>query len=67
MPLWAVTLEPLVQGERDAATLRLLGEPSMLTNHRTSHPYWYKISAQGTRPLANISENFLLTVESIIR
>lgn len=32
----------------------------MHTGYRAPHSVWYEISAQGTGPLANISENFLL-------
>jgi hypothetical protein len=58
MPPQAVTLEPVVQGECIVIFLRLPG--------RTGHAHrtwivtflWYEISAQGTGPLANISEKF---------
>lgn len=31
----------------------------MHTGYRAPHSVWYEISAQGTGPLANTSENFL--------
>lgn len=34
MPLQTVTLEPLVQGERSAASFRLPGKPGMRTESR---------------------------------
>ena len=58
MPPQAVTLEPVVQGECVVTVLRLLGR----TEH--AHQPWsntfcfFEISAQGTGPLANISEKF---------
>lgn len=60
MPPQAVTLEPVVQGECVVTTLRLPGR----TGH--AHRSWsvtfclFEISAQGTGPLANISEKFLI-------
>ncbi len=41
MPPQAVTLEPMVQGERSVATLRLLGGPSMRTGYGGTTFCWY--------------------------
>ncbi len=66
MPPQAVTLEPVVQGECVVTVLRLLGR----TEH--AHQPWsvtfcfFEISAQGTGPLANISEKFFLHGHSTI-
>lgn len=60
MPPQAVTLEPLVQGECVVAVLRLLGRTEHAHQPRSATFLWYEISAQGTGPLANISEKFCL-------
>lgn len=41
MPSQTVTLEPMVQGERSVATLRLLGGPSMRTSYGVTTFCWY--------------------------
>jgi len=46
MPSQAVTLEPMVQGERAVAILRLLGGPSMHTDRGSSHSVGFWCSAQ---------------------
>ncbi len=56
MPPQAVTLEPLVQGEHAVATIRLLGRTEHAHRLQSVTLCWYEISAQGTGPLANISE-----------
>lgn len=58
MPPQAVTLEPLVQGERSVETLRLLGRAEHAQRSGIATFLWYEISAQGTGPLANTSEKF---------
>lgn len=58
MPPQAVTLEPLVQGERSVETLRLLGRAEHAHRSGIATFLWYEISAQGTDPLANTSEKF---------
>ncbi len=58
MPPQAVTLEPLVQGECVVTVLRLLGRTEHAHQPRSATFLWYEISAQGTGPLANISEKF---------
>ena len=60
MPPLAVTLEPLVQGECVVTVLRLLGRTEHAHQPWSATFCWYEISAQGTGPLANISEKFLL-------
>lgn len=60
MPPQAVTLEPLVQGECVVTVLRLLGRTEHAHQPRSATFLWYEISAQGTGPLANISEKFCL-------
>ncbi len=62
MPPQAVTLEPLVQGEYAVATIRLLGRTEHAHRLQSVTLYWYEISAQGTGPLANISEKIDFTV-----
>ncbi len=62
MPPQAVTLEPLVQGEYAVATIRLLGRTEHAHRLRSVTFCWYEISAQGTGPLANISEKIDFTV-----
>lgn len=59
MPPQAVTLEPLVQGECVVTVLRLLGRTKHAHQPWIATFLWYEISAQGTGPLANISEKFL--------
>lgn len=66
MPLQAVTLEPLVQGEHVVIVLRLLGRTEHAHRLWSATFCWYEISAQGTGPLANISEKFCLLLNSII-
>ena len=66
MPPQAVTLEPLVQGECVVAVLRLLGRTEHAHQPRSATFLWYEISAQGTGPLANISEKFFLHGHSTI-
>ena len=58
MPPQAVTLEPLVQGECVVTVLRLLGRTEHAHQPWSATFLWYEISAQGTGPLANISEKF---------
>ena len=58
MPPLAVTLEPLVQGECVVTVLRLLGRAEHAHQPWSATFLWYEISAQGTGPLANISEIF---------
>lgn len=60
MPPQAVTLEPLVQGECVVTVLRLLGRTERAHRPWSATFLWYEISAQGTGPLANISEKFCL-------
>ena len=60
MPPQAVTLEPLVQGECVVTVLRLLGRAEHAHQPWSATFLWYEISAQGTGPLANISEKFCL-------
>ncbi|KDE33964.1 hypothetical protein SAMN03159428_02232 [Kosakonia radicincitans] len=60
MPPQAVTLEPLVQGECVVMILRLLGRTEHAHQPWIATFLWYEISAQGTGPLANISEKFCL-------
>lgn len=60
MPPQAVTLEPLVQGECVVIVLRLLGRTEHAHQPWSATFLWYEISAQGTGPLANISEKFCL-------
>ncbi len=60
MPPQAVTLEPLVQGECVVTVLRLLGLAEHAHQPWSATFLWYEISAQGTGPLANISEKFCL-------
>lgn len=60
MPPQAVTLEPLVQGECVVTVLRLLGRTEHAHQPWSATFLWYEISAQGTGPLANISEKFCL-------
>ncbi|TDT56845.1 hypothetical protein DFO53_2858 [Enterobacter sp. AG5470] len=60
MPPQAVTLEPLVQGECVVMILRLLGRTEHAHQPWIATFLWYEISAQGTGPLANISEKFFL-------
>ncbi len=60
MPPQAVTLEPLVQGECVVTILRLLGRTEHAHQSWSATFLWYEISAQGTGPLANISEKFCL-------
>jgi len=62
MPPQAVTLEPLVQGEYAVATIRLLGRTEHAHRLQSVTLCWYEISAQGTGPLANISEKIDFTV-----
>lgn len=62
MPPQAVTLEPLVQGECAVATIRLLGRTEHAHRLQSATLCWYEISAQGTGPLANISEKLDFTV-----
>ena len=66
MPPQAVTLEPLVQGECVVIVLRLLGRTEHAHQPRSATFLWYEISAQGTGPLANISEKFCLHSYSTI-
>lgn len=67
MPSQAVTLEPLVQGERSVATLRLLGGPSMLTGYGALHSVGIKYRLRGLARWQTPQRNSLLTVESIIQ
>lgn len=62
MPPQAVTLEPLVQGEYAVVTIRLLGQTEHAHRLQSVTLCWYEISAQGTGPLANISEKIDFTV-----
>ncbi len=66
MPPQAVTLEPLVQGECVVTVLRLLGRTEHAHQPWSATFCWYEISAQGTGPLANISEKFFLQSHSTI-
>ena len=66
MPPQAVTLEPLVQGECVVTVLRLLGRAEHAHQPWSATFLWYEISAQGTGPLANISEKFFLPSHSTI-
>ena len=66
MPPQAVTLEPLVQGECVVTVLRLLGRAEHAHQPWSATFLWYEISAQGTGPLANISEKFCLHDDSTI-
>ncbi len=66
MPPQAVTLEPLVQGECVVIVLRLLGRTEHAHRPWSATFLWYEISAQGTGPLANISEKFFLHGHSTI-
>ena len=66
MPPQAVTLEPLVQGECVVTVLRLLGRTEHAHQPWSATFLWYEISAQGTGPLANISEKFCLHSYSTI-
>ncbi len=66
MPPQAVTLEPLVQGECVVMVFRLLGRTEHAHRPRSATLLWYEISAQGTGPLANISEKFCLRSYSTI-
>ena len=66
MPPQAVTLEPLVQGECVVTVLRLLGRAEHAHQPWSATFLWYEISAQGTGPLANISEKFFLHGHSTI-
>ncbi len=66
MPPQAVTLEPLVQGECSVTVLRLLGRTEHAHRRWIATFLWYEISAQGTGPLANISEKFFLHSYSTI-
>ena len=66
MPPQAVTLEPLVQGECVVTVLRLLGRAEHAHQPWSATFLWYEISAQGTGPLANISEKFCLHGHSTI-
>jgi hypothetical protein len=66
MPPQAVTLEPLVQGECVVMVLRLLGRTEHAHQPWSATFCWYEISAQGTGPLANISEKFCLQGHSTI-
>ena len=66
MPPQAVTLEPLVQGECVVIVLRLLGRTEHAHRPWSATFLWYEISAQGTGPLANISEKFCLHSHSTI-
>ena len=66
MPPQAVTLEPLVQGECVVIVLRLLGRTEHAHQPWSATFLWYEISAQGTGPLANISEKFFLHSHSTI-
>ncbi len=59
MPPQAVTLEPVVQGECVVVTLRLPGRTGRAHRPRSNTFLFFEISAQGTGPLANISEKFL--------
>ncbi|PHM26980.1 hypothetical protein Xbud_02550 [Xenorhabdus budapestensis] len=56
MPLQVVTLEPLVQGERGVAPIRLLGLAKHAHKERNTTFYRYEISAQGTSLHTNTSE-----------
>ena len=60
MPPQAVTLEPLVQGEHTVAIIRLPGRTGHAHKLQALHSVWFEISAQGTGPLANISEKFCI-------
>ncbi len=66
MPPQAVTLEPLVQGECSVTVIRLLGRTEHAHRRWSTTFLWYEISAQGTGPLANISEKFVLPSYSTI-
>ncbi|CAM3214191.1 conserved hypothetical protein [Xenorhabdus nematophila F1] len=58
MPLQVVTLEPLVQGERSVASIRLLGLAKHAHKKQSTTFYRDEISAQGTYLLTNTSEKF---------
>ena len=62
MPPQAVTLEPLVQGEHAVITIRLLGRTEHAHRLQSVTFCFFEISAQGTGPLANISEKIDFTV-----
>ncbi|SFN07907.1 hypothetical protein SAMN05216516_102253 [Izhakiella capsodis] len=62
MPLQAVTLEPLVQGECVVVAIRLPGLTGHAHKPRSATFCAVEISAQGTGPLANISEKVDNTV-----
>lgn len=61
MPRQVVTLEPLVQGERSVAPIRLLGLAKHAHKERSTTFYRYEISAQGTYLLTHTSEKFCST------
>ncbi|CDG20393.1 conserved protein of unknown function [Xenorhabdus poinarii G6] len=60
MPLQAVTLEPLVQGERGVVSIRLLGLAKHAHKKQSTTFYKNEISAQGTNLLTNTSEKFFV-------
>lgn len=62
MPPQAVTLEPLVQGECVVVAIRLPGRTGHAHKPRSAAFCAFEISAQGTGPLANISEKVDNTV-----
>lgn len=64
MPLQAVTLEPMVQGERVVAILRLLGGPSMHTNCESSHSVGTQYRLRGLARWRTSQRNFTLAAEN---
>ncbi|PHM46394.1 hypothetical protein Xmau_00805 [Xenorhabdus mauleonii] len=67
MPLQVVTLEPLVQGERSVASIRLLSRAKHAHKKRSTTFYRDEISAQGTYLLTNISEKFFCCLNHRVR
>lgn len=65
MPSQAVTLEPMVQGERAVAILRLLGGPSMHTDRGSSHSVGTKYRLRGLARWRTSQRNFLLVAETL--
>lgn len=66
MPPQAVTLEPMVQGEHSVAAIRLPERIGYAHKQQITTFYVFRISAQGTGPLANISEKFGGCVKHLI-
>jgi hypothetical protein len=65
MPSQAVTLEPMVQGERAVAILRLLGGPSMHTDRGSSHSVGTNYRLRGLARWRTSQRNFLLIAETL--